>query len=72
MPSIFCRTHGEQPGRTRCKWCGHDPIKHVNHPTFSSQSGVLGHTVPNGGAAPFSFPVGIQDDSYQELADVFE
>jgi hypothetical protein len=41
-------------------------------PNSSREVVSLPGAAPNGGDLAFSFPAGIQDDSYQELADVFE
>jgi hypothetical protein len=51
MPTLFCPRHGDQPGRTICRWCSHG--KHVNHSAISSLPGVLGRT--DSGVAPFLF-----------------
>lgn len=65
IPSIFCPTHGAQIGLTRCRWCGHDPLK-LTHRVASRADGS-GRTdvqVP-----PLSFPLDLQNDQFQNLGD---
>ena len=53
IPALFCPTHGEQPGRTVCRWCSFG--KHIFMPfavTLSSPDGD-GLSVPSSnGVAP--------------------
>ena len=56
IPALFCPTHGEQPGRTVCRWCSFG--KHIFMPEAVSSSsrnglGVSGRAILSGGVAPF-------------------
>lgn len=64
VPSITCPNHGDQPGRTRCRWCGFDPLKSVNRQALSSLPGALAR-----GDAGLSFPLDVAQDQFQHIGD---
>lgn len=67
LPGIFCPSHGLSPARTRCRWCGFDPIKQ----NLRASGGLVpGRFLPDGPG--ISFPVGLQNDAYQVAGDVVE
>lgn len=73
---IVCPVHDLQPGRTRCRWCGFDPIKlersSRNSRISSSAVALPPVRAPLDGAVLSSFPVGIEKDAYQVTCDVVE
>lgn len=61
---MTCKLHGFQYGRTRCKICGHDPLK-VSSPSSDAGLPRTGGTIT--GDEAFSFDV--LNDQFQEIFD---